>query len=349
MTVYRGRNITGFAKPAVPYVTSVQSAYETAVPGPCSGPMCCSGNSLVTLNHAAPTYDCYAVTMGAIPQYMAGVSNISARPVHLKPIRRRVCPKQDAGLKSRAAALSAFIRGARVALDPSARRCHSSLPCGPLLTSALTGIDFAKGWGWCAGTSKNLPGPGPLLQVNVAQQPSGFSNTVYSTPWAWWQAGDPANSGLDDASIIISGPVSAMVYIDGQLPKLASSTGLNSPTVNGAYRWCQTRQPANITTDQGKAPEQQAQVQAGLSLQPCRLAVRGQPYAESEFPHMYWLFQGLRCPQRSFCHRTPQAACSGTAITWCASPALPATWLGRQYLDVQTKALKRKQSPGCQC
>ena len=81
MTVYRGRNITGFAKPAVPYVTSVQSAYETAVPGPCSGSMCCSGNSLVSLNHAAPTYDCYAVTMGAIPQYMAGVSNISARPV----------------------------------------------------------------------------------------------------------------------------------------------------------------------------------------------------------------------------------------------------------------------------
>ena len=33
-TAYRGRNITGFAKPAVPYVTSVQSAYETAVAGP---------------------------------------------------------------------------------------------------------------------------------------------------------------------------------------------------------------------------------------------------------------------------------------------------------------------------
>ena len=101
----------------------------------------------------------------------------------------------------------------------------------------------------------------------MAQQPSGFSNTVYSTPWAWWQAGDPANSGVDDASIIISGPVSAMVYIDGQLPKLASSTGLNSATVNGAYRWCQSRQPANITTDQGTVPDQQAQVQAGLPVQ----------------------------------------------------------------------------------
>ena len=173
----------------------------------------------------------------------------------------------------------------------------------------------------------------------MAQQPSGFSNTVYSTPWAWWQAGDPANSGVDEASIIISGPVSAMVYIDGQLPKLASSTGLNSPTVNGAYRWCQSRQPANITTDQGTVPDQQAQVQAGLPVQQCRHAVWVH-YAESKFPHMYCLFQGSRCPQRSFCRRTTQAAYSGTATIWCASAAFFATWLGAQHLDVQTKALK---------
>ena len=129
-------------------------------------------------------------------------------------------------------------------------------------------------WAHRAGNSRSLLDPGPLLQVNVAQQPYGFSRTVYSTPWTWWQAGDPANSGLDDGQIIVSGPVSAMIYIDGQLPKLASSSGLNSPTVNGAYRWCQSALSANSTTDQGEAPVQRAWMFAGLSFQPQSSAVR---------------------------------------------------------------------------
>ena len=102
----------------------VQSAYETAVPGPCSGPMCCNGNSLVSLNHAAPTYDCFDVSMGGIPQNMAGVSNISARPVFSKPIGRCVCPEQGAQLHH-APVPYIFIRGAGLLSYPMLENCNS--------------------------------------------------------------------------------------------------------------------------------------------------------------------------------------------------------------------------------
>lgn len=88
----------------------------------------------------------------------------------------------------------------------------------------------------------------------MKQMPHGLDTNMDQDAWGWWQSGVPPNSGEADQASVNNGSLSGQIWVDGQLSKLAGTTGLLNPTVYGAQRWCQSATSPNITYDQGAAP-----------------------------------------------------------------------------------------------
>ena len=88
----------------------------------------------------------------------------------------------------------------------------------------------------------------------MKQMPHGLDTNMDQDAWGWWQSGVPPNSGEADQASVNTGSLSGQIWVDGQLSKLAGTTGLLNPTVYGAQRWCQSATSPNITYDQGAAP-----------------------------------------------------------------------------------------------